>query len=118
MRISRRAALALLLLVGCATPPPLPPAHKAPSQPDLGAPRSSSGRIVIGCEPDSARVMVDGDPRGSVAEIATAGGLELPRGLHRIEIAAEGYRTFRLELNLGEKPETIQVKLLRSDTKP
>ena len=67
---------------------------------------------------DTATVMVDNQPRGTVSEIAARGGLQLERGLHRIEIAAEGFRTFRLELNLGEKREAIRVKLIRIDAKP
>jgi hypothetical protein len=69
---------------------------------------------VVDCEPTSARVTIDGESRGTVAETAAAGGLALPRGLHRIEISADQHGTFRLELNLGAKTERIQVKLIRN----
>jgi hypothetical protein len=111
------AAALLALVAGCASPAPPPPVHKAPA-PDQGAPKTTTGRIEFACEPATATVTVDGQVRGTVGEIGTRGGLELERGLHRIEIAADGFRTFRLELNLGEKRETIRVKLIRIDAKP
>lgn len=107
----------LALVASCASPAPPPPVHKAPA-PDQGAPAVTTGRIEFACEPTTAMVTVDGQPRGTVGEIGPRGGLELERGLHRIEITADGYRTFRLELNLGEKRETIRVKLIRIDAKP
>ncbi len=120
---TRRSGALLLIALGalataCAAPAPPPPNPPKAAAPDARPSPPTTGRIEIACEPESAKVLVDGQPQGLVSELAAKGGLELPLGLHRIEIAAEGYRTFRLELNLGAKRETIRVKLNRVDTRP
>jgi len=116
MRVARLIVLFALLLAACAAPATPPPAHPPPPPRADAAPPAATGWIDLACEPEDARVVVDGEPRGTVKELS--GGLELPRGLHRIEIASEGYRSFRLELNLGEKREKIRVKLIGNTAKP
>jgi hypothetical protein len=102
----------LLVLAGCPASAPTSP-KTAPTAP---ATAGREGRILFDCQPADARVAVDGREVGTAAEISRTGGLGLPQGLHRIEIAREGFRPFRIELNLGDKVETIRVQLRDSRT--
>ena len=108
-------ALALTVLAACG------PSGKRPAHPGRGAaaaanaPSQPTGRITFDCEPADAHVTVDGDAWGTAASIAARGGLELPQGLHRIEISRPGYRTFRFELILKDTPEKIEVRLKRAE---
>ena len=79
--------------------------------PHAASPASTTGRVQIVCEPARAEVLVDGQLRGTAASIRERGGLQLPFGLHRIEIRLAGYQPFRIELEVGERPEVIRVKL-------
>jgi hypothetical protein len=91
-----------------------PATKQAPRQtPKPVAPDSASqtGQIRLDCKPADALVNVDGEDKGSAAAITAKGALTLPRGLHRIEITRPGFRPFRFELILGEKPETLKVEL-------
>jgi hypothetical protein len=115
IRLPLTAAAALLALAtACgerrpaelAPPPPAPVPDAAPR-----APARRLGRLWLDCKPDHATVIVDTAPRGSVREIATRGGLVLSLGVHRLEVRARGYRTYRLELNIVERPEHLVVQL-------
>lgn len=105
------AGLAPLVLVlsPLACGQPAKPATHAPPPPQVRV--ESAGRIQIECTPASAQVNVDGQDQGTAAEISRKGGLAFPKGLHRIEITQDGYRPFRFELILGEKPESLKVHL-------
>ena len=108
------ALAALLAAASCRTPPPEGPNRQPAPDASIDAAERASGRIVFdGCEPPEAVVLVDGLRRGTIAEISGKGGLELERGVHRIEIKAAGHRSFRLELKLGARQEKISVKLKR-----
>ena len=85
--------------------PTAPAADAAPAAPP------STGRVTFACEPLAAEVRVDGASVGPAAAINARGGLPLPFGPHRFEIAHPDHETLRLELNIGEKPEVIRVKL-------
>ena len=106
-------AVFLLLLVACSGcgPASKPPTVTPPRPDAAAAPAPRTGKILFYCEPSRATVTVDGTPRGTAAESAAQGGLVLPQGLHRLEVSLEGYRTYRLELNLGDRLERIEIKL-------
>jgi hypothetical protein len=92
---------------GAPTPPPMPL-----PRPDAAAPAAAStGRILFECTPPDADIVVDGTSRGTAADLARAGGLAIAFGLHRFEIARTGFRAFRIELKVGEKPERLRVQL-------
>ena len=111
MRVRGEAGLALLVLalsLACGQP------AKRSAEPGPPAPHvrvEATGRINIECTPTSAQVNIDGRDHGTAEDLVRAGGLVLPKGLHRIEVTLEGYRPFRFELILGEKPETLKVHL-------
>lgn len=98
------------LALCCSAPPRKAPERPAPPAADAAAP-PAGGRVSFACEPAEAEIRVDGEPKGTVAEINARGGLTLSFGAHRFELAHPGHQTFRVELNIGEKPEVIRVKL-------
>jgi hypothetical protein len=105
-----------LFILGCSST--LKPI-KTQATPDAApAAPANTGRIDVDCEPGEAQVVVDEQPRGSANEIVKAGGLQLSRGHHRIEIKHEGYHPFRFELILGNKTETIKVRLRATGKRP
>ena len=90
--------------------------HKGPARPtppvaDAAATPPTEGKVSFACEPVDAEIRVDGERVGTVAEINARGGLALSFGAHRFELAHPGHQTFRVELNIGEQPEVIRVKL-------
>jgi hypothetical protein len=108
--MSRIGLILLAVFLGCgpSTTKQQPP-KTPPKQPPVSV--EHTGQIMFECKPAEALVNVDGDDRGTAARIAEAGGLTLPHGLHRIEITHPGFRPFRFELILGDKPETLKVEL-------
>jgi hypothetical protein len=110
MRSSVAVMILMVVSVGCGTsakPPPVQSVEPSPS----AQPEQDTGRMLFDCQPQTARVIVDGQDQGTVEQISAQGGLKLPRGLHRVEVVHDGYQTFRFELILGEKAETIKVQL-------
>jgi hypothetical protein len=61
--------------------------------------------LVIRCAVADASVTIDGQLVGDVADLG--GGVGVPPGLHRVELAADGYHTRYAEvtLALGERRE-------------
>ena len=91
----------------CGTPPPAP--QSPATQP--AQPPSPDGHISFDVRPDGATIIIDGEERGTVAAVSAAGGLTLPKGVHRIEIRMPGHHPYRVELNLGSHPEALSVEL-------
>jgi hypothetical protein len=100
-----------VLTVDACGPTPKPPVTTPPAPDARAAPARRDGKIVFDCDPAEATITVDGTRRGTAAEIAARGGLVLPQGLHRFEVTLASYATYRIELNLGDKPERIGVRL-------
>jgi hypothetical protein len=106
--MSRIGLVLLVVCWGCGPStkvPPKPPPKVAPVSTE------PTGQIKFECTPAEALVNVDGEDKGTAASIAETGGLTLPHGLHRIEITHPGFRPFRFELILGDKPESLRVEL-------
>ena len=82
---------ALGLLAACATAP----ASKPNPRPVL----------LIRCPVADASVTIDGQLVGEVADLG--GGVRVPAGLHRVELAADGYHPRYAEVTLapGERKE-------------
>jgi len=111
MRALAHLSVLAVLLAACGSTGG-PPAPVPPPTP------SNTGRIEFDCQPAEAWVVVDGERRGTVAEISRQGGLVLPQRVHRFEVTREGFRPYRIELNLGGKPEIIRVRLDPMTTTP
>jgi len=93
------------------TPPPKTADDVVPPPSNVEPPANI---LVSDCEPKSAEVVVDGQSHGSVEELSKKGGVRVTTGVHRIEIRAPGHKAFRVELNIGDKPETLKIKLQAS----
>jgi hypothetical protein len=103
-----------LALPGCGPAATSRPPVTAPGS-DASAPDSSQQTtlVQINCKPADARVLVNGKSRGNARRIAATGGLHLHPGLHRFEIKRRGYRTYRIELIVGDRAEVLEIKLQR-----
>jgi hypothetical protein len=111
--------------VGCvsaprpAAPPPLgaPAPRTEPSRTAATTPRTPeplSTGLVFAVEPVDAEIAVDGQPRGTVGELADARGfLPLPPGIYQVSLKATGYVTWRAEVAVRSSTEPIRVKLTR-----
>jgi hypothetical protein len=87
-------------------PPPAVPAPRAPSAPETG--------LLFEVEPAEAQIAVDGQPYGTVADLASRGGvLALAPGIYQVSLRAPGYATWRAEVAVRTGTEPIRVKLTR-----
>jgi hypothetical protein len=120
---ARRLAWFAALAVGaaCATAPaPVPPAAAvaptaaaAPAAVPAPAPGLATGLELV-VDPKDALVSVDGTPRGSVADLAAAGGvLALPPGIYQVSLQSPGYVTWRAEVAVRTARERIEVRLVK-----
>ena len=113
-----RDCLVSTLLVGCATEQTATK-HARPTTSanqrgrSAAAPTNTQGLLRFECEPTDAEVYLDGQSRGTVAQLRAGGGLQVAMGLQRIELRRRGYVPFRVELVIGRTPETIRVHLRR-----
>lgn len=89
-----------------AAAPPAAPAPRAPSAPETG--------LLFEVEPAQAEIAVDGQPYGTVAALASRGGvLALAPGIYQVSLRAAGYATWRAEVAVRAGTEPIRVKLTR-----
>lgn len=79
----------------------------------LSHPPAGQGRVRLECRPADADVRVDGVTQGRAADFAAPGGLDLPPGLHRIEVSKTGYVTHRTEVVVSEEVTTTIPVTLR-----
>jgi len=94
------------------------PPKPLPKATDAGPPAPRVGELRIECDVPDATVTVDGEARGTVAAVSAAGGLRLAPGTHRLQLVREGYRTYRIELNVGARGESLKVKLQKKVQAP
>lgn len=115
-------AMAAVGFAGCVrAPPPVAVVVPPPELPDPGPPPTvqllspDARGLDFEVIPTSAAIVVDGVPRGTVADLAPAHGLlPLKPGIYQVSLAAEGYVTWRAEVAVGEKAEVIRVSLQKS----
>jgi hypothetical protein len=120
--------LALLVAgsLGCATaqkPAAAPAAApvtapaSAPAAPPGPAPRAPDAAVtglLFAVDPPAAEISIDGAPRGAVADLADRNGLlPLAPGIYQVSLKAPGFVTWRAEVALGTKVESIKVNLVR-----
>ncbi|HEY6106802.1 MAG TPA: PEGA domain-containing protein [Anaeromyxobacteraceae bacterium] len=114
------AAVLAAAAMACASPPrpPPPPPSPAPAPPPAApAPRAPSAAetgLLFEVEPAEAQIAVDGQPYGTVAELASRGGvLALAPGIYQVSLRAPGYATWRAEVAVRTGTEPIRVKLTK-----
>jgi hypothetical protein len=70
--------------------------------------------LVFAVEPREAQISVDGQPYGTVADLAPRDGvLPLAPGIYQVSLKAPGYTTWRAEVAIRSGTEPIRVTLVR-----
>ncbi len=73
---------------------------------------SQAGKVIFKVDPKKASVFIDGVERGLARDFdGTPAILELPEGVHEIELRHPDYETFRTKIYLSDTVETIRVKM-------
>lgn len=72
---------------------------------DLEVPQDKTGRILLSVTPDTARVKID----NRTVDISSA--IELPYGIHQIQLEAEGYDSLRKYIQVGSEYAKISFTL-------
>jgi hypothetical protein len=70
--------------------------------------------LELSVEPASAEVLVDGEGRGVVSDLAS-GVLGLAPGIYQVSLQAPGYVTWRAEVAVRGGRERIEVRLARKE---
>jgi len=117
---TRLLLVALLALAACAggkVVPPAAPAAAPVTTPAAAAPVAAPSPLAVSglefvVEPATAQILVDGDRRGSVAELAS-GVLGLAPGIYQVSLSAPGYVPWRAEVAIRTGRERIEVTLAR-----
>ena len=104
--MAKRLAFALCLACGHPSTPRAVPPPPAPSD---AAPRPTTIGVTLDVTPRDAEVVIDGESRGKAAELPQA--IELPPGVHALEITRDGYASFRVEVTVSDKLESFHVRL-------
>ena len=88
-----------------ADPPPkeeVKPAEPAPVIPGL----------IVHVEPQDAELIIDGVNHGMASRLETDHGvLPLKTGIYQVSLKRTGYVSWRAEVTVNDKPETLQVTL-------
>lgn len=88
------------------TPPPPVEAPKPPPAPPTGP------GLVVHVEPADAELIIDGASQGVVSKLELENGLlPLKPGIYQVGLKRTGYISWRAEVTVNDKPETIEVTL-------
>lgn len=73
---------------------------------------SQAGRVIFKVDPNKAIVIIDGVERGMARDFdGTPAILELPEGVHIIELRHPERAPYRTKIYLSDTVETIRVKM-------
>ncbi len=112
--------LAATLALACASAPAADPAPAPEPQPIAEPNREpapptcpNEPGLCFEVEPADAQLVVDGESKGSLSELAPTGPyfLDLESGIYQIMLRREGYTTWRGEVSVREASEKIKVTL-------
>ena len=68
--------------------------------------------LIVFVEPNDAEVIIDGESLGIVSKLKLQNGLlPLRSGIYQVNLRRAGYLSWRAEVTVNDKPETIQVTL-------
>ena len=109
--------VAVLALTGCpkrvpeeeqhAAPPP--PKEEVKHQPE---PVPDIPGLIVHVEPQDAELIIDGVNHGMASRLETDHGvLPLKTGIYQVSLKRTGYVSWRAEVTVNDKPETLQVTL-------
>ncbi|MEW5737938.1 MAG: PEGA domain-containing protein [Myxococcota bacterium] len=70
--------------------------------------------LVLTVEPNDAELLIDGTSYGPVSQLQTENGkLALKPGIYQVALKRAGYTSWRAEVTVTEKPEPLQVSLVK-----
>ena len=105
--------LVALFLMACPKQTPAPDLSGA----DAGAvipPGPTGPGLIVKVEPTDAELIIDGRSYGAVAQLETRDGLlPLKSGIYQVSVKRAGYAPWRAEVTVNDRPETLQVTLVR-----
>jgi len=96
------------------TPPPVAPPPAAAPLPEASAHAEISGTLELHVQPITADVTIDG--QRWLSSDAGHFVLELPAGVHRVDVSQRGYRTLSTEVTVSESESTPLNVSLMADT--
>jgi PEGA domain len=105
-------ATILGVLAACSHPPSTPPKLVPPPIDAAAAPAIDALTkigVALTVTPPDAEVLIDGVSYGKASELGAV--IELKPGLYTLQVAREGYRSYRVEFSVGEKTESFVVRL-------
>ncbi len=87
--------------------PPPPPKEVVPP-----APAPTGPGLIVNVLPTDAELIIDGVSQGAVSKLALENGLlPLKPGIYQVGLQRAGYVSWRAEVTVNDRPETIQVTL-------
>ncbi|MDP1822251.1 MAG: PEGA domain-containing protein [Archangium sp.] len=105
----------LLSLAACPRQVPTPETDPAPPPPPVAVvkPVEPTGPgLIVHVEPDDAEVIIDGTSLGIASKLDLQNGLlPLRPGIYQVNLKRAGYVSWRAEVTVNDKPETILVTL-------
>lgn len=92
--------------------PPVPPAPPAPGEPGRAG-AADYGTLALRVQPSDADVLIDGE-RWTGSQPGERLEVQLPAGMHNIEIRKDGYRAYSTDVTVrGGQTATLNVALTR-----
>lgn len=112
MNLLRAVALAVVvLLVACRTAKPRPEQAVTPASAVTEAPPAEGKPgLRFRVEPPDAEVIIDEQSYGPAAQLTD---IALAPGIYRVAVKAPGHTTWRMEVAVGSRMETLQIVLPR-----
>ena len=98
-----------------AEPRPVPPAPPAAPQtrsgfPDPGLQQSIYGTLAVRVAPRAAAVLIDGELWQHGLRSQEGLAVQLPEGLHRVEVSSDGYESFSSDVSI-RRGETTSLNV-------
>ena len=110
-----RIVLVALFLGTAACPRKIPQPEVEPKPPapvTTQVVEPSGPGLIIHVEPDDAEVIIDGSSLGLASKLDLQNGLlPLRPGIYQVNLKRSGYISWRAEVTVNDKPESIQVTL-------
>ena len=105
--------LVVLALSGCPRQVPVQETAAPPPPAEVAKPVEPTGPgLIIHVEPDDAEVIIDGASLGVASKLELQNGLlPLRPGIYQVNLKRQGFVSWRAEVTVNDKPETILVTL-------
>ena len=107
-----RSLLVGLALSGCPKQVPVQDTTPPPKPVEVVKVEPTGPGLIIHVEPDDAEVIIDGESLGIASKLDLQNGLlPLRPGIYQVNLKRSGFVSWRAEVTVNDKPETILVTL-------